>query len=263
MNDWLKTIAVTFLVLVVVVSILMIWDSFSGGRTSSHPRTSWSWPAIPTWAWWVVAGIVCLSALYFLVPWFMGLVGASGGATSTIWGWFETNFGIMIVVAVTIGLVVLRFRGYTGGGMVMVGIAFLSAFIGFWFLIGGERAALVLAQQRAKAVSALLDDTDNSEEVGLPMAKIEWPHSAYNVDWTIRPNEWSKVFWLRPHCRIEYHNDMYGSVYVTRHLVQNGQRREWVDHKYGELVKNGQAVQFKMLEGGYRELKIYHRCSNG
>jgi len=259
MDNPLKTIAITILVLVVVVGILLVWESFSGARTSSSSRASWQLPSIPTWAWWVVAGIVCLSALYFLIPWLKGLFGPSEGTTSTILGWFEGNLGIMAVIVITIGLVVVRSRGYTGGGMVTTAIVIMSIVIGIWFLLG-ERAPVAFSQLRAKAVSTILDDTDDSKEAGPPMAKVEWPGEAYNGDLTIKPHVWSKTLLFQPDCGVKQNIHTYGKIYVAEYLTQNGQELKWVAPENGPTLTNVQGMRFMLLVPGEKVLKVLYVC---
>ena len=249
-----------FGVVLLFLTFLLLLPILQGKSQPGTPsRNSWSRPSIPTWVWWVVAGIVCLSALYFLIPWLKGLFGPSEGTTSTILGWFEGNLGIMTVIVITIGLVVVRSRGYTGGGMVTTAIVIMSIVIGIWFILG-ERAPVAFSQLRAKAVSTILDDTDDSKEAGPPMAKVEWPGEAYNGDLTIKPHVWSKTLLFQPDCGVKQNIHTYGKIYVAEYLTQNGQEQKWVAPENGPTLTNVQGMRFMLLVPGEKVHKVLYLC---
>ncbi len=250
-----------FGVVLLFLTLLLLLPILQGkSQPDTPPRASWQLPSIPTWAWWTVGVAVGALVLYFLVPWLKGLFGfsPSEGTTSTIGGWIEGNLGIMAVIVITIGLVVVRSRGYTGGGMVMVGIALMSIVIGIWFLLG-ERAPVAFSQLRTRIVSTILDDTDDSKD-GPPMTKVEWPVQAYNGDLTIKPGVWSKPLWFKPNCGVKHNGQLYGRTYVAEHLNQNGQERVWVAPETGPDHQNTQAMRFKLLVPDKKFLEVLQLC---
>jgi hypothetical protein len=234
-----------FMLLVAFVGIGYLAYRWLNNNHGSLPRNSWSWPTIPTWAWWVVVGVISLITLYFLVPWLMGLVGTSGGegeaSTSSNGDWFVANWKFLTGIFIVLVLAVIRLRGYGGGGLTAVIVVACLVI----FLLG-KRAPEAVERVQDWATAGLLDESPPKKKIltaSDPNTEIHEPKWERLPDGSIPLGVWSETLPINVGCKTFYDAGV-GTDFNVRYRFYS---KEWSILNYG-TYPSANEVQVMLLK---------------